>query len=130
PHLQPRIARGRPGETHDGIEHGPGQDLREPQGIEPELIEARDQLGQRVRRRGGAAGPHSDAYLHVVPRMGTSVRLRWILLHPSLAIISPTVRLKTLHDVPSALPAAGYTISTRVPPEHQTHYFSPIPLYP
>ncbi len=33
-------------EAHHGIEHGAGQYLREPQGVEPHLIETGDELGQ------------------------------------------------------------------------------------
>src|SRR2546430_9973023 len=34
PELQARIARGRPGEAHHGIEHGGGQHLREQSALE------------------------------------------------------------------------------------------------
>src|SRR5438034_715226 len=65
PELQARIARGCPGEAHHGIEHGGGQHLREPQRVEPEPIQAREELRQYARRRERASGPHADADLHV-----------------------------------------------------------------
>ena len=64
PDLQARVARGGPGEADHRIEHRAGQHLREPEGVEPELVEAGHQLGHRLHGCGRARGTHPDADLH------------------------------------------------------------------
>jgi hypothetical protein len=65
--LHARVARARPGETDEGIEHGTGEDLRQPQRVEAELVDRRDELTQGLGRRGRARCSHADADLHSRP---------------------------------------------------------------
>src|SRR5439155_24971344 len=101
--LSARVARGSPAEAHHGVEAGTGQHLREPERIEPELIEPWDKLRERLRRAGPATRSDTNSDLHaqslpawwivIVTSCSQVSRTRRILLHPRArcGLASPAV---------------------------------------